>query len=346
MKDRDVVAQAMTALKPQGLDARILKWKPLGGAPNRPDALVRIVHGGETVELLAVIFHRLTGNTVGAALARLPEIIVGTNQPTLLVTDYIAPPVAEKLRAHGQAFADTVGNAYLEAPGLLVFITGHKKPETRFAANTAFTVGGLKVLFALICERELADAPQRKIAEAAGVALGTVPTVLRDLKRTGRLLVAGRHRRLNGSKRLLDEWALAYAQRLRDKTFLAAYETANFANWKDWPLHDRGVRWGCEPAANLLVDYLVPGTLTLYADKLPPRLKVEQHLVRTEATANARVLVLRKPFWGTVVGGDTRPQTVPPALVYADLLANGDARCLETAGMVHDRYLARLFPAG
>ena len=39
------------------------------------------------------------------------------------------------------------------------------------------------------------------------------------------------------------------------------------------------------------------------------------------------------------------PGSVPPALVYADLLATGDSRCLETAEIIYDRYLARLFPA-
>ena len=35
--------------------------------------------------------------------------------------------------------------------------------------------------------------------------------------------------------------------------------------------------------------------------------------------------------------------TVHPLLVYADLLATGDARCIETAKMIYDGYVARLF---
>ncbi|MBC3833208.1 hypothetical protein H8K33_16990 [Undibacterium amnicola] len=33
---------------------------------------------------------------------------------------------------------------------------------------------------------------------------------------------------------------------------------------------------------------------------------------------------------------------VPPLLVYADLMATGDARCIETAKMIYDEHVARL----
>ena len=40
-----------------------------------------------------------------------------------------------------------------------------------------------------------------------------------------------------------------------------------------------------------------------------------------------------------------KPDVVPPALIYADLLATGDDRCRETAGMVYDKYLAKTIAA-
>jgi hypothetical protein len=62
-------------------------------------------------------------------------------------------------------------------------------------------------------------------------------------------------------------------------------------------------------------------------------------------TATEGVLEVRKPFWGGAPHEAARPDTVPPALVYADLLATGDGRCIETAQLIYDKYLARLFPA-
>jgi hypothetical protein len=172
-----------------------------------------------------------------------------------------------------------------------------------------------------------------------------VPAVLADLQQTGHLLVTAKRRRLNATKRLLDEWALAYARRMRAKNLLAMYTVENFATWQDWKLDPQEALWGGEPAANLLVRYLKPGVLTLYTQKLPPRLVVEQRITRAGPLARERLLDMRKPFWGKALRVEGRPDTVPPALVYADLLATGDARCMQTTHMVYDAHLARLLPA-
>lgn len=89
----------------------------------------------------------------------------------------------------------------------------------------------------------------------------------------------------------------------------------------------------------------MPGVHTVYAEKLPPWLLVEQKMVTARSVqAGDRVLEWRKPFWG-LMPFEGRDDTVHPVLVYADLLATGDARCIETAQLVYDKYLARLLPA-
>jgi hypothetical protein len=177
------------------------------------------------------------------------------------------------------------------------------------------------------------------------VALGGIPPVLADLRAQRYLLVTDKNRRLLATKRLLDDWALAYARTLRTKTLTATYTAPKFESWPDWGLDPNQARWGGEPAANLLVGYLKPGVLTVYADKLPPRLMVEQRLVAPGRQTREGIVEIRKPFWGESLHMDDRGNTVPAALVYADLLATGDARCIETAQMVYERFLARLFPA-
>lgn len=110
-----------------------------------------------------------------------------------------------------------------------------------------------------------------------------------------------------------------------------------------------------------LVDYVVevknrltPATLGAASMQLQhaaavtgfaPQLLVEQRMTMARGgQAGDRVLEWRKPFWGEMPA-TTRPDTVHPVLVYADLLATGDARCIETAQLVYDEYLARLLPA-
>jgi hypothetical protein len=52
-------------------------------------------------------------------------------------------------------FLDTPGNAYLEAPGLTVYVTGEPRPadlqgDMRYKA---FTPAGMKIVFVMLCER-------------------------------------------------------------------------------------------------------------------------------------------------------------------------------------------------
>lgn len=311
----------------------------------RADGWLRVTKDKAHVDYVVEVARAVTPATMGAVLARLKDLATA-KRPVLLVTDYLAPPVAEKLHEAKQQFADAAGNAYLDAAGLLVYINGRKLKKTRVATDVGqtLTANGLKILFALLCDPVLAEAPHRAIAAAAGVALGGVPPVLQGLRQTGHLFVVDRRRRLNATKQLLDEWALLYARRLRPKTLQAKYAAPNFDKWRDWKVNPDEARWGGEPAGALLTDYLRPGNLTLYTERLPPRLMVEQRMVLAGPLTTERLVEVRKPFWGPVVNAEARADTVPPVLVYADLLATGDGRCMETAQMVYDRYLARLLP--
>jgi hypothetical protein len=344
MNETTLIARATDALQKLGL--KVLVQPQPRGAQRRADAWLRIGRGKVTADYVVEAKRAVTAGTLGAVVVQLRELAKGTGRTALLLADHLTPPVADNLRANGQQFIDAAGNAYLEGPDMLVYVTGRKPHAEDIApkGGRTFTTNGLKILFALLCEPLLAEAPHRTIAAGAGVALGAVPGVLADLQKAGYLLVAGtRRRRLNATKQLLDEWALAYARRLRAKTLQAIYTTQNFDTWREWKLDPEQARWGGEPAAALLTKYLRPGILTIYAEKLPARLMVEQKLVKAERVTGQRELEVRKPFWGEALRAEARPDTVPQVLVYADLLATGDGRCIETAQMVYDDYLARLF---
>jgi hypothetical protein len=53
------------------------------------------------------------------------------------------------------------------------------------------------------------------------------------------------------------------------------------------------------------------------------------------------VVEVRRKFWN-FPGDVTQLQVTPPILVYADLLATGDGRCIDTAKLVYDERVARL----
>jgi hypothetical protein len=81
-------------------------------------------------------------------------------------------------------FLDTAGNAYLDAPGLTIYVTGEPRPDIARddPRYRAYTTVGMKVVFALLCWPELAEATHRNLAAAAQVALGTVGPVIEDLE--------------------------------------------------------------------------------------------------------------------------------------------------------------------
>jgi len=105
----------------------------------------------------------------------------------LLVADYVNPKMADKLRQQQVQFIDTAGNAFINQPPVYVYVTGKRQEERGFmpirdGAKRAFEPKGLMVIYAFLCHPELVNAPYRKIAEQAGVAVGTVGWVLNGLK--------------------------------------------------------------------------------------------------------------------------------------------------------------------
>jgi hypothetical protein len=340
-----VLDRTVQALRAHSLVVSV-QADPPAQSEGRARTWLRVARGRGSSHYSVVVKRRLTESSLGAVLAQLRHPVDAGQPPPLLVTDHVSTPLAERLQASQQQFADAAGNAYLETASFLVLVKG-RKPETKalaLRASRGFSNNRLKVLFALIREPQLAAAPYRTIAAAANVALGSLPAVLAELQRDESLLVQQRQRRLNASKRLLDEWAQAYAVGLRGRTLSARHVAGDFARWPEWPLPSAAVRWGGEPAAKLLGCDLQPGILTLYGDRLPARLVALARLVPAGPADYQSLLELRKPFWGEALAAVTGPQTVPPALIYADLLATGNVHCCAAAQTIYERSLARAFP--
>lgn len=346
MNEADLIAAALAGLAPLGFKATLQKGNIRAARPEA-DAFARIAKGKAQVDVVIEAKRTATPATLGAILAQAKAQALAHDKPVILVTDYVTPPVADRLRADRQQFIDVAGNAYLEAPGWFVFVVGRKPVRTGAPTHAAkgATPAGLKVAFALLCDPALVDAPHRTIALAAGVALGAVPGILADMRENGELVVVGKVRRLQANKRMLDHWAMMYARTLRPKTLMATYTTEHFRDWEKWTLDPKQVKWGAEPAAALLTRYLRPGILTLYTEKLPVKMMIDQRLKPVHAPTEQAMIEVRKPFWGETLAAGPRKDTVPPVLIYADLLATGDARCIETAQKVYDDYLAQFLPA-
>ena len=276
--------------------------------------------------------------------------------PPIIVTDYINPNLAERLREQGVQFLDGVGNAYINQPQRYIFIKGCRKPalelyEKKERTGRAFQATGLKMIFAILCQPDLLKAPYRTIAKVAGIANGTVGWVINDLKAEGLLIETKKTgRTINNHKKLFDLWVDAYPVALRPKLKRGQYIVEDPHWWKYFAIEQHEAYWGGETAAAILTDYLKPQEATVYVGRENFR----------ELMATAR---LRKPrneqenlthkvhvydaFWQHVDGWDNnapilyQPKTVNPILIYADLIATGDVRNAEAARIIYEQHLPR-----
>mgnify|MGYP005839826631 CR=1 FL=1 len=339
LTEHELLTQAIVAAQALGVDLELTAWEPRAGA-KRADAAIDLRAGNERTRYLVEVKKGMRPATLGAVLLQLQEL-EQLGGPVMLVTDYATPQLAETLKERDVAFLDTAGNAYINAPPVLVWVKGERPAEetqAEAAQGRALQGKGLRVVFAFLCEPDRVDKPYREIAQLAGVAHGTVGWVMTDLEMMGFVIRLQGQRRLRNRRRLLDMWVEAYARVLRPKLLLGRYRAPRRDWWDEVIVEEYELQLGAEPAAAKLDGYLRPGIATFYADKAPGRFLAD-HQLRTDPEGDVE---LRERFWNFEYEWPW-PALVPPVLIYADLLALGDARCVEAAKRIYENHLARLF---
>jgi hypothetical protein len=304
----------------------------------RVDAIGHLNIDGTDETFVIEMKARLTNAMLGAVAHQLQQL-KQDHEHGLLVTDYVNPIMGERLKELGIFFIDTVGNAYLNLPPVLVYIRGNKPERQAGTANKtrAFQPTGLKVLFAFMCNPDLVNATYRDIAYAANVALGTVGWVINDLKELGYIAELGKGRRVvRGREKLLDRWAATYPEQLRPKLVIGRYTVLDKTWWKQAALHNFHAYWGGEVAAAKLTKYLKPEQITIYVREQAARLQLEFGMKKDP---NGEIELLNV-FWDRKCDFDDMDVT-PTLLTYADLLTTGDQRNIDTATIIYDQYLAQ-----
>ncbi|WP_319523421.1 type IV toxin-antitoxin system AbiEi family antitoxin [uncultured Desulfosarcina sp.] len=300
-----------------------------------PNGCIRINHEGTRFELIVQAKRTLTRATV--LLERTQPTIPGKNR--ILITTYVTPPLADLMKKAGIFFMDTAGNAYIDKPPLFVFVKGNRPPDKMKRPPTTgrvFKPAGLKVLFTLLNAPGTANLPYRQIAEMTDVALGTVEWIFRDLKEMGFLIeMDKRERRLTKLDTLQKRWVEAYPDQLRPKLVIDRFNADNPEWWKTTNPLDYDMHWGGEVAAAKLTQQLRPEKVIIYGKELPGKLIIKNKLRKTD---EGKIEIL-KPFW-KFEDPLADKGIVPPLLIYADLMATGDERNIETAGILYDTYLA------
>ncbi len=322
-----------------GVEGRVIGTEQAIERDHRVDAVIAITVDGQAHQYNVEAKTRVDRL---AAIGHIKAQLDHHGGRGLLFAPYITPAIAKQCRELDLAFLDTAGNAYFHLPGLHLYITG-EKPAGGITPNTGARGGGtataLRVIFALLCQPKLLDAPYREIVDIAGVALGAVGWVFNDLKNRGHITGGQKkhERRFLDAKRLFEEWVTNYPIKLRPKLNTRRFTAENPEWWKTAPLHDLGAYWGGEIAAHRLTQYLKPANCTLYIkpEKTKEALRelVAKHRLRADPEGSIEIL---DAFWNLPDNPD-HPDVVPPILAYADLVATLDPRNLEVAKLIREQ---------
>ncbi len=303
------------------------------------DAILTIHYHGTKIPLEAEIRPKIT--TVDA----LRPLVRAMKEPEnlIIVAPQITAQMADRLRAGGIQFMDEAGNVYINKPPLYLFVKGNKNPTlTKLPkAGRAFNQTGIQLLFPLLCNKGLVNQPYRTIATLADVAYGVVQLALRELKELGFLEETGtirnRQARLVRKDALLERWITGYTEQLLPKLIHGRYK-GDPGWWNNAVLDPATALWGGEIAAAKLTKHLKPQDVILYVNKQKPNDVLLKNKLRKDPFGEVTILYR---FWDPDVIPPNQDM-VHPLLVYADLMATGEQRNLETARMVYDRYIVQL----
>ncbi|MCF6352223.1 MAG: type IV toxin-antitoxin system AbiEi family antitoxin [Cyclobacteriaceae bacterium] len=300
--------------------------------PHKQEASIALVIQNNTYPFIVHIKKEVRPHQVGL-LMHLPK---KEGKPLLLIAEYIMPAAKEELRNLAIPYLETNGNVYLPLNKYLIWVEVEKPQKITVEKNKAFTPTGLQVVFNLLVNPALINLTQRELAIQTHVGLGQINNVLNGLKADGFLIKKNKAQFiLRHRTQLFEKWIAAYPQRLKPKLKLGNFRfvhPTDFEKWNTIPLKKGITFWGAEPAGNLLTDYLYPKNLTLYTQETPQELIKNYRMI---PDANGKIEVYKK-FWQD---DNQHKLTVPPVLVYADLINNQDKRCRETAQMIYEQYI-------
>lgn len=262
----------------------------------------------------------------------------GADRNTLLVSSPLSQEMANRCRELGLQFIDTAGNAYIhDGKGVYIYVAGRRANEDlRVVANDAtMTPAALRLMFAFLADPSLLNAPYRDFSIPAMVSTGAISKAFDTLEARRLIGKTDEGKRMILSPQLfLKEWASGYASRLKPKLKKIRFAIDDLDNFrKNWNPGFRLSAWGGEVGATYLTKHLHPEDCTVYIDMDDPhtlRDMVRQFRLRADPEGRIEVVGM---FWNSNYFADWFP-TVPPHLIYADLVATQDSRNIAAAQQI------------
>lgn len=326
-KEREIITKAIRELeRVTGLKTTVHFY----AKPDGPDAIIGVEGEEYKIEFDAELKIFINRARLGLVVNQLK----GMKRRPLLVTEYVNPKLMETIEEYGINFIDATGNAYIKVPPLFIKIKGNKKATKKYQ-KAIFNAAELQVIYTLLCNPGIENRTIRVVEDYSGVATGTVYNTFQKLEELGFMKAADYQRyRLLRKEELLDRWVTLYPEKLKKKYLIGRYkiEEDQILNIR---LYDYKAQWGGEEAAARLTNYLQPFMYTIYIGE-----KEGEFILRNRLKKDQKGnLELMRKFWKD--DDQNYGIYVHPILIYAELLATGDPRNLETAKIIYEAEVVR-----
>lgn len=261
----------------------------------------------------------------------------------LLLAPHVRIQHATVLERAGIDYVDLVGNAHLQAPGLLVHIEGRQPPKAPVRAPGRPHKAWIKTVMALLIWPDLLNATYRTVAKQADVALGTAGACLNDLAQRGLLADRRRGRELIDRPALVALWVQAYVEALRPtlkerRLQIRAADKRELVARLAGVLTEHGTPWALTgaDAAHRRTHFFRAEETEIYAPIGPFEDRaVQKALVAQPATRAGNLLVIEPP--GPLALPQVGQDGVPVAadlLAYAELRYRGTEQAHEAADLL------------
>lgn len=260
----------------------------------------------------------------------------------LIVSNYITPDAKGLLRAEHINYVDSFGNGFLKLGNTKVYIErGNAKPVFN-EFSKVFTQAGGQLLYQLLQNPDNVNETYRSLAQNSNVSLGSVSKFFKGLREEGYVVERSKTKKYELVKReeLLEKWIQVINEKVLPTYKVGRYSfTNNRSEWRTLTTHNIG-KWGGEPAAALLTDYLLPVTFTLFTNATQTEIIKELRLIPNE---DGEITVYTMFWQGQEAFTSTlnfyNEATVHPLLIYAQLVYSGNDRNLETAKMLYNEQI-------
>jgi hypothetical protein len=273
----------------------------------------------------------------------------------LLITHQLSDQTVDRLVEKEIEFVDATGNIYLNSPRNYVLV---RRPSDRRSPSTEVTSSTIQLMYLLLRDPSVlrGDQVEHKLAELAGMAVGTIQKHLTRLVDLGYVQRKRKGFKIVDYLQLFERWELGYAEVLRSDLLIGTFayrsgeaKTLDDINHKLMEITDQrnclvGGEW---LAGNLMGDFKSP-CATLYLREHSKKvsegadvllLKMQLGL-KSVPDPTGEITILRQFNHANAWSEAQSLSMANPLLIHAELNLSHDARVKVVAQRLFEKYIA------